>query len=130
MATINVNPDQVALVRLDEPVAPAVAGEPIQKGQNTGADAATGRQILGGGGSPQGVAITRAVRAKYAVSVLKKGIVELGDGLQALDFGAPVFAALDGSLDDAGGSGANTRIGTVVEGWGDKTARKLLRVNA
>lgn len=125
MATISVVPDQVALVSVDEPIRPAVADAPIQKGQNV-STGSNGRQILGGG---RGIAITRAVAARFELSVLKKGIVELGDALQSLAFGAAVYGASDGSLNDAA-TGA-VQIGTVIAGWSDNTSnqRKLLRVN-
>jgi len=127
VATINVNPAQVALVAVDEPMRPGAAAGPIQKGTYVSLDA-DGRYAPGGGPGG-GIAVERAVAARYEVNPLKKGILELGDALQALDYDAPVFAAPDGTLDDADGAGANVRVGSVIAGWNDRVPRKLLRVD-
>lgn len=124
MATIAVNPDQVALVAVDEPIRPEVANVAIAKGQNVSNDGTNGRVVLGGG---KGIAITKAVAAKYEVSVLKKGIVDLGDAVQEMAIGAIVYGATDGSLNDAA-TGA-VALGTIIPGWSDTTPRKLLRVD-
>lgn len=123
MATIAVNPDQVAIVAIDEPIRPAVAGAAINKGQNVGFDGTSGRATLGGA---RAIAVSKAVAARYEVSTLKKGIVELGDALQTLAFGAAVYGAPNGSLDDV--ATGNIRVGTVIEGWSQSPPRKLLRV--
>lgn len=121
MAALTVNERAVKLVRVDESIAPARSAQAVNAGQVVSANAA-GEYAPGGA---EGLCLTTVLEGKAAVSVLKKGIVELGEGVQALDFGASVFAAADGSLDDATG----TAIGTVIPGYGHEPPKKLVRVD-
>ena len=126
MATINVNPAQVALVAIDEPLRPGAAAQPLEKGTYVSLDA-TGRYAPGGDNGA--ITVERAIAAKYEVNPIKKGVLELGDALQALAYDAPVYATPAGVLDDAPAAGANVQVGSVIAGWNDRLPRKLLRVN-
>lgn len=123
MATLTIDPKEVRYVAIDEAIRPAVAGEAIEKGQNVSPNGTSGRMVKGGGA---GIAFTKAVAAKYELSVMKRGIMEMGAGIQGMAFGASVYGASDGSLNDA--ATGNVRIGRIIVGWSDNVPRKLLRV--
>lgn len=127
MAALTINERAVKLVRVDESIAPARSAQALNAGQHVSPNAA-GEQAPGSG--PGGVCISTVLSANAPVSVVKKGVLELGDALNALAFGAPVYAAADGSLDDAAGAGANKQIGHVMAGLGDNPPKRLLYVDA
>lgn len=78
---------------------------------------------------PAGVTIIGANQANITVTFVKKGLLDLGDALDGMDFDDIVYlSATAGSLADA--DPANTVVvGRVVPGWGYPTADKLLRVD-
>ncbi len=131
MAAIPVDPAVVRPVRFDNhnldtrPCnAAMLAGVIVVEGAN-------GKWTPGNGGgvSKPGVLLHRAIAANYEVTALRgDAFVEMGEGLQALAFGTPVYATATGGLDDL--ATGNQRIGTVVAGWGDYNPRKLLRLDA
>lgn len=129
MATVNVNERFVKLARVDQSMTPAVSGSPLDAGSYVSQDA-SGRYVLGGtnGG---GIVVETVLTANAPISVLKKGILDVGDALQSLDPGTPVYGTPAGGLDTA--ATGNTRIGTVEAGRGDlngpgNAQRKYLRV--
>lgn len=76
----------------------------------------------------QGIAINAAKRVNQAVTVVRDGLLDVGNALDALNVGANVFLSnTDGRLDDAAGT-VSVVVGTVVPGWGGQTSDKLLRV--
>lgn len=78
---------------------------------------------------PEGIAITTANQANIAVTVVKKGVLDLGDALAGMDYGAVVYlSATPGNLADAT-AGHAVVIGEVIPAWGATTADKLLRVD-
>lgn len=73
----------------------------------------------------KGISITSAV-ANGTITVVQKGIVDLGDALDGMDYGDPVFLSdTPGKLADAD-PGAGVIVGQVVPGWAATTADKLL----
>ena len=126
MATLATNERAVRLVRLDESIAPGRSAQALDAGVYVSLNAAG--EYAPGAGAGGGINMNTVVGANAPVSVLKEGIVELGGAIAAMDFGAPVYAAADGTLDDADGAGANTRVGTVIAGLGEDPPRKLLQV--
>lgn len=109
---------------------PAV--ETITKGQRCRFDTATGKIALGNGTTTAevkrgGIAL-HAAAAGEAVTIVNQGIVDVGDALDALDFGADVYVSdTDGTFSTAiGDSTVDVIVGMVVPGWGNTTANKLL----
>lgn len=109
------------------------AAETIAAGQYVRFDASTGKMTKGnatsaGEAADGGIALDGGI-AGQALTAVHYGIVDVGDALAALDYGAEVFLSdTDGVLADAAGSTAK-RIGVVVPGWGNTTADKLLFVD-
>lgn len=76
----------------------------------------------------QGIATNKSTRVGQAVTVLREGIVDVGDALDALAINAPVYLSdTDGLFADAAGT-VSVICGRVVPGWGNTTSDKLLRV--
>lgn len=111
---------------------PAV--EVITAGQMVRLDTATGKAALSNGTTAaearvRGIAINGASVAGITVTVVKRGVVDLGDALGDLDFDAAVYLDnTDGALGTAAGS-VSTVVGRVVPAWGYTTADKLLHVD-
>jgi tRNA-binding EMAP/Myf-like protein len=140
MSDLEITAADVALVRGDENnifVAPAAAafnaGAVVQL--NSSGNWAVLDTTTGSGTTLNvGVAIRTATYAGEAVTCATNGaIVDIGDALDALAFGAPVYASeTAGAMADAvsaTASAANLRIGVVVPGRASPTADKLLRVD-
>lgn len=63
------------------------------------------------------------------VTVMRKGIVDLGEALASLAYGAAVYLSdTDATLADAAGT-VSTIVGHVIAGWGATSADKLLSVD-
>jgi predicted RecA/RadA family phage recombinase len=77
-----------------------------------------------------GIAMEKATEANEAITAVRKGIVDLGDALDALAFGASVYLSdtNTGILGDVAGTVSKV-VGTVIPGWGATAADKLLRVD-
>lgn len=77
-----------------------------------------------------GVCIQKATTAGETVTLVRKGLVDLGDALGDLAFGATVYLSdtNTGIMADAAGT-RTLAVGTVVPSWGATTADKLLRVD-
>lgn len=89
----------------------------IEKGNATNANEAKAGGILISGGV-----------AGQAVTAVKRGVVDVGNALDALAYDAPVYLSdTDGKLADAPGT-VNRQVGKVVPAWGNTTADKLLQV--
>ena len=110
------------------------AAEAITRGQYVRIDNAgkwalgnattTGEVALGTGG----IAL-KDVAAGEALTALRKGLVDIGDGFTAMAFGAPVYLSdTDGGLDTAAGT-VSTIVGYVDSAWAATSADKLLRVD-
>lgn len=137
MAEITINERFVKLARVDQSITPAVSGEPLDAGSFV-TQAADGRYVRGGANGG-GIVVETVLTVNAPISVLKKGILDVGDALQTRAPGTPVFGTPTGTLDDA--ATGNTRVGTVEAGRGniggplDGSAsangqRKYLRIEA
>lgn len=131
MADLVITPAKVAPVRVIEQFT-APAAEAIDAGEYVRIDTTTGKAALGNGSSAGearlgGIAINSAV-AGQAVTVVRYGVIDVGDALDALTYDDDVYLSdTDGKLADAEGT-VGVYVGTVVPGWGNTTADKLLRV--
>lgn len=109
------------------------AGEAITAGQYVRFNLTTGKIELGNATAAaearSGGLALRTVAAGEAVTVLRKGIVDVGDALAALTYDDDVYLSdTDGTLADAAGT-VSKIIGTVVPLWGATTADKALRLD-
>ena len=78
---------------------------------------------------PEGVSIKAALQQNDTITVVKKGYLDIGNVLTALNYGAPVYlSATAGLLADADPGNAVV-IGEVWPAFGNTTADKLLRVD-
>jgi len=76
-----------------------------------------------------GIAVSSTSRQPNAPTIVRKGILDLGEALAALDYGVEVYLSdTDGRLDTAAGTVSKV-VGTVVPGYGNTTPDKLLRVD-
>ena len=119
------------VVVLDQFTGPAV--EAIAVGQWCRLDPSTGKVALGKAtdlaeAAPGGMALS-AVAAGGAVTVVKAGIVDIGDALGTINFGASIYLSdTDGTLAD--GTGTKTKVvGRVEPGWASTTVDRLLRID-
>lgn len=132
MAVIAVNERFVRLARVDQSMTPAVSGEPLDAGDyvSQGTD---GRYVKGG--TSGGVVVETVLTANAPISVLRRGILDLGSSLQEISPGTPVYGTPAGVLDTT--ATGNTPVGIVEAGRGDLNGdpiangqRKYLRVEA
>jgi hypothetical protein len=102
-----------AMVRLD-----------TSTGKVTGANA-----TAAGEARTMGMAITEATYANETVTVVKRGIIDVGDALDSLDYDAAIYLSnTDVTLGDAAAT-VSLVVGRVVPGWGYTTADKLLHLD-
>lgn len=118
--------DQVQVVQ--QFTGPAV--EAIAEGQRCRFDASTGKIALGNASSAaeaaKGGMAVHAAAAGDTVTIINQGIIDVGEALAALNFGATVFVSnTDGTFGDTAGT-VSVAAGQVVPGWGHTTADKLL----
>ncbi len=123
--------DQVQVVQ--QFTGPAV--EAITEGQRCRFDASTGKIALGNGTTaaeiaPGGIAV-HAAAVGEAVTIINQGIVDVGDALSALNYGAPIYVSdTDGTFGAADtDSTVDTIVGRVVPGWNTTSGEKLLWLN-
>lgn len=132
MANLTITADDVAMVHIIEQFT-GPAGEAIDAGQYVRFNTTTGKIELGNASSAAearggGLAV-RSVSAGDTLTVLKKGIMELGAALDSLTYDDDVFLSnTDGTLADSAGT-VSKIVGTVVPAWGHTTADKLLRID-
>lgn len=69
----------------------------------------------GTAGTVRGMAV-KTVKANFGLTVVRHGIMNLGEALAALAFDAPVYLNDDGSLGDAAGT-VSIVLGRVIPGW-------------
>jgi hypothetical protein len=122
----------VAAVRKIEEIT-VPAAEAIVAGQVCRLDVSTGKATLAKAtdaaeSRARGIALNSAA-AGLPVTLLVKGIVDVGNVLGGLDYDADVYLSdTDGLLRDATGTVAKI-VGTVTPGFGNTTADKLLRID-
>lgn len=138
MADLSITAADVHLVRFDEggmlPDGPAA--EALNAGEVVRIDTTTGKYTPANGTTsgearPVGVAITTANYANATISVVKKGIIDVGDALDSLAYDLPIYLSdTDGVMGSAAtDSTVDVIIGRVVAGWGDTAGDKLLLVD-
>ncbi len=76
----------------------------------------------------QGFAVIKAERVGRSVTVVRGGLIDVGDALDAMAFGAPVYLSdTDGQLDTAAGT-TTVIVGRVHPIWSGTVANKILKV--
>jgi hypothetical protein len=76
----------------------------------------------------QGLAVIESDRVGQAITVVRDGIVDVGEALVGLNVGAPIYLSdTDGTLATSAGT-VSTVVGRVEPGWGGLTSDLLLRV--
>ncbi|MCL4806130.1 MAG: hypothetical protein KJ046_17690 [Anaerolineae bacterium] len=108
------------------------AAEAIAVGQRCRFDTTTGKIVLGNATTAAeikrgGIAV-HAAAVGEAVTIINQGLVDVGEALAALDFGADIYVSdTDGTFSTAvGDSTVDVIVGQVVPGWGNTVADKLL----
>lgn len=77
----------------------------------------------------QGFAVIESDRVGQAITVIREGVVDLGEALVGLAPGAPIYLSdTDGTLGTTAGT-VSTVVGRVEPGWGGLTADLLLRIH-
>jgi hypothetical protein len=107
------------------------AGEAIDAGEIVGIDDATGAIVLADADAvilPKGIAIKSANAAGLAITAVRRGIVDVGDVLDGLDYGDSVFLSDTPGLMADAAVGGLAAIGEVTPVWGHTTADKALRI--
>ena len=135
MSAITYTASQVRVVEMTEQ-ATAPASVAIVAMQTIKFDTTTGKWILADASDIAGLGLRcavaiRSVAAQEALTGMYQGVMDLGLGstdFQALAFDAGVYASdTAGGIDTAAGT-VSRLVGTVVPGWANITADKLLRV--
>lgn len=77
-----------------------------------------------------GFAVIESDRVGQAITVVRDGLLDIGNALSSVAFYAPIYLSdTDGQLSDsAGDSTIDLIVGRVVPGWGSLTADKLLLI--
>lgn len=92
-------------------------------GKATGSNATTATEALIVG------IVAEEDEAGVVVTVVKQGLLDVGEALAGMDYGEPVYLSdTDKTLADAAGTVSKV-IGFVAPGWGHTTPDRLLRVN-
>jgi hypothetical protein len=131
MAALTITANKVVPV-LKNKYMTAPSGEAFVRGQYVRLDVTTGRWVLGNSSAAGevgfgGIALSDGP-VGMAVTVMLDGVLDVGDALSALNFGASVFLNdADGVLGDAAGT-VPTVVGKVVPGHAATTPDKLLYV--
>lgn len=107
---------------------PAV--EAIAVGQRCRFDATTGKIALGNGTNAAeaargGIAVHAAAIGETVI-IINQGLVDVGEALAALNFGALVYVSdTDGTFADTAGT-VSVAAGMVIPVWGSPTADRVL----
>jgi len=134
MADLSITATDVAPVEVIEQITGPV-GAVINAGQAVYPVAATGVFGLADQDEsaplnhPVGVAITTANAANITITAVRKGTIDLGDALSALDYDQVVYLSGTPGMMSATDAGNSIVVGRVVPAWGATTADKLLRVD-
>lgn len=77
----------------------------------------------------QGISTVESTRIGQAITVLRDGIVDVGNALSAMAIGDPIYISdTDGTFATTAGS-ASMIAGRVVAAWGNTATDKLFRVH-
>ena len=134
MSDLSITASDVAAVEVIEQVSGPVAAA-VDAGEVCYIVAANGKYNLADQGEsapvndPEGVAIVDGSLANATVTLVRQGVVDLGNALDGMDYGATVYLSdTAGKLADAD-PGNGIVVGEVVPIWGETTADKALRVD-
>ncbi|MGV1048238.1 MAG: hypothetical protein ACOYD4_06915 [Solirubrobacterales bacterium] len=134
MANLTITAANVRAVRVYEWFPDGPTDEAVSAGQAVKINVSTGRYTKANGSSAAearivGIAVSSAAASGEIISVVKRGIVEVGAAaLTSLAYDKQIFLSdTDGTLGDTAGT-VSTTVGRVVPGWADTTAGKLLSV--
>lgn len=134
MADLAITAADVRIVKMYEMLEDGPANEALNAGEPVRVDATTGKYTPGNGtttteNAVRGIAVNTADYANATITPMKRGILDVGDALSGLGYGATVYLSdTDGTLADAAGT-VSTVVGYVIPAWGNTTADKLLLVN-
>lgn len=110
------------------------AAEAITAGQMVRLDTSTGKATLSNATTAaeartRGMAITGANAAGVTLTVVKRGVLDIGEAMAALDYDAAIYLDnTDGAMGTAAGS-VSLVVGRVVPAWGYTTADKLFHLD-
>ncbi len=135
MTDLSITAADVHLVRATESeIYTGAVGEAGTAGMYYRVNTTTGKLEKGNATTPTelgnmgGILVDDAKLGQAATIALPGAIVDLGDALGDLDYGASVYVDdTDATLADTPGT-ESLKIGTVIPAWGATTADKLLRV--
>ena len=135
MAVLTVTAADVRIVRIVEMLPDGPANEALAAGETVRIDTTTGKYTPANGTTaPEarvvGIAVNTADYAEATISVMREGILDVGDALDALAYDLPIYMSdTDGSLADDAASTVDVIVGRVIAGWGDTAGDKLLLVD-
>jgi hypothetical protein len=124
----------VHIVRMFEMEPDGPVNEVVAAGKPVRVDATTGFYTPGNATTTtenalKGIATNTGDYANATITVMKRGILDVGNALSAVAYGATVFLSdTDGTLADTAGT-VSTIVGYVIPGFGSTTPDKLLLVN-
>ena len=134
MTALTVTASKVAVIEAWETMT-LPAAENINAGQyirlDTNGKFALGNATTSGEVGNGGAIALSPVKAGYAVTGLRRGLLEVGDAVSSLNIGAAVYLNdTDGVLGDAAGT-VSTVVGRVYPMWGGAagTADKVIRID-
>lgn len=108
-----------------------------RRGKYMRVDATSGKAVLGNAtsatevGTLRGVAMKSQAHLGDSVSLLRHGLMDWGDALDAMDYGDPIYLSdTDGTFADAAGTVTTAIVGYVWPLWEhDGTVKKLAYIN-
>lgn len=131
MANLSITAADVKLVKKFDDLPPLPNADSLNEGQYGRVDASSGKATGGNATNAGEVGYGGVVYNKQGdglVSITRNAILDVGEALASLNFGAAVYLSdTDKTLADGAGT-VSTIIGYVVPGFGATTADKLLRV--
>jgi hypothetical protein len=133
MANLTITAADVRPVRIFEWLPDGPTDEAVNAGQPVRINTTTGRYTKANGTTAAearvvGISVSTAAAAGGVISVVKRGILEMGSGMDGLTYDDIVYLSdTDGTLGDTAGT-VSVVIGRTVGGWAETTAEKLLSV--
>lgn len=134
MTNLAITPAKVRIVQMWEMLPDSPVNEAISAGMPVRTDSSTGFSTPGNGTTTteaniRAIACNTADYANATITRMKRGVLDVGNALSALGYGAPVYVSdTDGTLADAAGT-VTLIVGYVMPAWGNTTPDKLLLVN-
>ena len=124
--------DVAAVVIYEQWTGPAIeafsAGEMVRVDTGTG-KVTPGNATSGAEARVMGMALKTGDFIGDTVTVIKRGVMDLGDALDGMDYDAAVYLSnTDGGLGTAAAT-TSLVVGRVVPAWGSTTADKLLHLD-